>query len=53
LKFELKFEKLRPYRQREMKKIEICHKNLKWKNLKIFIFYNLKWNNLKFFIFEI
>jgi hypothetical protein len=29
LKFELKFEKLRPYRQREMKKIEICHKNLK------------------------
>jgi hypothetical protein len=25
------------YHQREIKKIEICHENLKWKNLKIFI----------------
>jgi hypothetical protein len=26
--------KIRPYHQRGMKKIEICHENLKWKNLK-------------------
>jgi hypothetical protein len=45
----LKFEKIWPYHQREMKKNEICHRNLKWKNLKIFIFE--LW--LKNFVFEI
>jgi hypothetical protein len=29
LKFELKFEKTWAYHKREMKKIEICHENLK------------------------
>jgi hypothetical protein len=38
LKFGLKFEKIWPYHPREMKKNEICHENLKWKKLKIFIF---------------
>jgi hypothetical protein len=38
LKFELKFEKTWAYHKREMKKIEICHENLKWKIMKLFIF---------------
>jgi hypothetical protein len=39
----LKFENNWPYHQREMKKMKYAHKNLKWKILKIFIFFEI-WN---------